>query len=282
VERHGFRPTTKVIAWSGDNPSSLIGVGLVKPGRIAISLGTSDTLFGFLPMPRVDPMGVGHVFGSPTGDFMSLICFKNGSLARERVRNAFRMDWEAFSRALRESKPGNGGGIMLPWFDPEITPTVLEPGARTYGVDLKSGPVNVRAVVEGQMLSTAIHSQWMGVKVDTIHATGGAAKNREILQVMANVHDAQVYQFEVGNSASLGAALRAYHADLLSEGRKLPWEEIVAGFTEPVAESRISPDPDVAPIYAELKKVYSACESHALRGGDDPMPLIEAFRKSHG
>jgi sugar (pentulose or hexulose) kinase len=132
------------------------------------------------------------------------------------------------------------------------------------------------------MLSMAVHSQWMGVKIETIHATGGAAKNRAILEVMANVHNAEVYQFEVGNSACLGAALRAYHADSVAEGRKIPWEEVVAGFTEPVLESRIAPDPDAALVYAELKKIYSACEAHALRGGDDPLPLIEAFRKAHG
>ena len=53
----------KVIAWSGDNPCSLIGVGLVREGRVAISLGTSDTIFGLMTEPRVDPSGTGHVFG---------------------------------------------------------------------------------------------------------------------------------------------------------------------------------------------------------------------------
>jgi len=282
VKRDGFPPDVKVIAWSGDNPCSLIGVGLVKPGRIAISLGTSDTLFGFMPVPRVDPAGVGHVFGSPTGDFMSLICFKNGSLARLRVRDAYGMDWDAFSQALHATKPGNCGAIMLPWFDAEITPTVLTPGVLRYALDPNDGPANVRAVVEAQMMSTAIHSQWMGVHVDTIHATGGAAKNRDILKVMADVHDADVYQFVVGNSACLGAALRAYHADLVSEGKKVSWEDVTAGFTEPVKESRISPDPKNVAMYNELKKVYSACEAHAIRGGDDPTPAIEAFRKTHG
>ena len=49
--------------------------------------------------------------------------------------------------------------------------------------------------------------------IDTIYATGGAAANRDILQVMADVFDADVYQLEIGNSAALGAALRAFHAD---------------------------------------------------------------------
>jgi xylulokinase len=280
-KRHGY-PPAKVVAWTGDNPSTLIGVGLVNQGKIAISLGTSDTLFGFMQKPRIDPEGVGHVFGSPTGDFMSLICFKNGSLARDRIRVEHGLDWESFSQALRGTKPGNAGAIMLPWFEPEITPTVLAPGVRRYALDPRDGPANVRAVVEAQMMSMAIHSQWMGVDVDTIHATGGASKNREILRVMADVHDADVYQFEVGNSAGLGAALRAYHADEIAENRKITWEEVVRDFTEPVPASRIQPVPERVALYAELKKVYVACESHALRGGEDPLPLIEAFRRRFG
>lgn len=281
VERHGFDPRTKVVAWSGDNPCSLIGVGLVKSGRIAISLGTSDTLFGFMPVPRVDPLGVGHVFGSPTGDYMCLICFKNGSLARERIRDKYRLDWEQFSEALRATKPGNSGRILLPWFDAEITPTVLDPGIRRYALDEADAAANVRAVIEAQMMSMSIHSQWMGVQVETIHATGGASKNRDMLKIMADVHGAHVYQLVVGNSAVLGAALRAYHADELAERRHPSWDEIAAGFVEPIRESRIAPDPANVAMYAELKKVYAACESHATRGGDDPTPLIEAFAKAH-
>ncbi len=70
-------------------PCSLVGVGLVREGRLAISLGTSDTVFGLMREPRVDRTGTGHVFGAPTGDYMGLTCFKNGSLARERIRDQF-------------------------------------------------------------------------------------------------------------------------------------------------------------------------------------------------
>src|SRR5262249_1383156 len=70
-QRYGL-PSARVIAWSGDNPCSLIGTGLVVEGRVAISLGTSDTIFGVMRTPRVDPSGTGHVFGSPTGEYMGL------------------------------------------------------------------------------------------------------------------------------------------------------------------------------------------------------------------
>jgi xylulokinase len=276
--RHGL-PAAKVVAWSGDNPCSLVGTGLVRTGRIAISLGTSDTVFGYMPEPRVDASGTGHVFGAPIGGFMGLTCFRNGSLARERVKDELGLDWEGFSAALRTTRPGNGGAVMLPWFESEITPAVLTPGVRTYGLAPDDGPARVRAVVEGQMIAMARHSKWMGVAVDTIHATGGASANRDLLQVMADVFGAQVFQFEVGNSACLGAALRAYHADVVDAGRAITWDEVIEGFAMPVAASRVPPRREFADLYAALGLVHDACEAHALRGGDDPAPRLEQFRQ---
>ena len=279
--RHGL-PAARVVAWSGDNPCSLVGVGLATEGEVAISLGTSDTLFGAMAAPRTDPSLMASVFGSPAGGYMALLCFKNGSLARERVRDAAQLDWAGFSRALRETPAGNGGRLMLPWFEAEITPNVLRPRAHRYGgLAEGDGPANVRAVVEAQMLSLAVHSRWMGVAVREIRATGGAAANPEILQVMADVHGAPVRRLKVGNSACLGAALRAYHADELAEGRKLPWSEITAGFVEP-EEPAIRPAPGRAALYDAMKQVYAACESHALGTGPDPAAALAAFRKGFG
>ena len=116
IERYGFSPRTRVLAWTGDNPSSLVGTGLVREGRVAISLGTSDTIFGAMAAPRVSRDGNGHVFGAPTGAFMGITVFRNGSLARERVRDMFGLDWDGFSRALEAAPKGNRGAVVLPWF----------------------------------------------------------------------------------------------------------------------------------------------------------------------
>ena len=67
-------------------------MGASSPGKLVISLGTSDTLFAAMPEPRTDPNGFGHVFGNPLGGFMSLICFLNGSLARERVKEDYGLE----------------------------------------------------------------------------------------------------------------------------------------------------------------------------------------------
>ena len=277
VERYGFSPKARIIAWSGDNPCSLVGVGLISEGKVCISLGTSDTYFGFMPQPLISEEGEGHVFGSPTGHYMSLICFLNGSLTREKIRRKFKLSWDGFSKTLGETEPGNGGKVLLPYFSPEITPKVPEPNVTRYWLDASDAKGNVRAVVEAQLASMAIHSKWMGVKTKSIYATGGASANREILQIMADVNNADVYQFEVGNSAALGAALRAAHADLKAAGDEMRWPEVVKGFTEPIKESRVRPNKASAKVYREFLKLYKACEDHALRGGPCPAGAREKF-----
>jgi xylulokinase len=279
-QRHGF-PPARVVSWSGDNPCSLIGTGLVREGRVAISLGTSDVSFGLMEEPRVDSTGTGHVFGAPTGAFMGLTVFKNGSLARERVRDAFGLSWAGFSHLLESTPAGNYGGIFLPWYEPEITPPVRMPGVHRYRLSEDNAPGHVRGVIEGQMMAIARHSSWMGVEVDTIYATGGASANRQILQVMADVFNARVFQLEIGNSAALGAALRAHHADAAAAGEALQWEKVIAGLVEPVASSRIEPRPAARAIYEELLPLHGACEAHALGRGPDPTEALRAFAARH-
>jgi xylulokinase len=252
-------PNAKVVVWSGDNPCSLIGLGLVRQGQMGVSLGTSDTIFGPMRAPRVDTGGTGHVFGSPTGEFMGITVFSNGSLARERVRDQYGLTWEQFSRVLETTAPGNNGALMLPWFVPEITPVVTLPGIRRQGLNEHDAAANVRAVVEAQMTALFVHSHWMGVLVDVIHATGGAAANRQILQVMADVFDAEVRRVEVGNAAALGAALRALHADRLDDGERLDWDHVIGGLEQPPPD-RIRPDRAHADTYLAHKLRYMEFE----------------------
>jgi xylulokinase len=259
MQRYGF-PAARVVAFTGDNPASLLGTGLVGGDRAGMSFGTSDTIFAPLAEPAFDPAGAGHAFGAPMGGFMSLVCCRNGGLARERVRDAYGLDWDGFARALRDTPAGNRGAMLLPWFEPEVTPEVRVPGVRRFDLDPADGPANVRALVEAQMLALAIHSRWTGVRPRALHATGGAAVNRGILQVMADVHDADVYRLAVGNAACLGAALSAYHADQVARGTPIDWEEIVADFAEPLKATRIRPVPEHVSLYREMAIRYAAFE----------------------
>jgi xylulokinase len=262
--RYGFR-AARVIAWTGDNPSSLIGLGLHSPGQLAISLGTSDTVFGPVAKPTHDPDGSGHVFGSPAGGYMALICFANGSLARERIRDAFGLDWSRFSAALRRTSAGNDGALMLPWFVPEITPHAEQAGVRRRHLDAGDAERNVRAVVEAQALSMRLHSRWIVDRPREIRATGGAAENDDLLQVIADVFDAEVVRLTTTHSAALGAALRAYHADCLASGHPISWADVVTGFTDPAPGDPIRPRAANVAVYRKLLSEYEGFERESLR-----------------
>ena len=110
------------------------------------------------------------------------------------------------------------------------------------------------------MMAMANHSRWMGVGVETIFATGGASANRDILQVMADVFGAPVHQLAVGNSACLGAALRAWHGDAQAEGRPIEWADVIKGFVTPRPDGPIRPMPEHVRIYGELKARYAELE----------------------
>ena len=248
----------RVITWTGDNPSSLVGLGLTSPGQLGISLGTSDTVFAPTASPHPDPNGAGHVFGSPTGGFMALTCFANGSLARERIRDAYCLDWDGFARHLSATPPGNDGGLMVPWFVTEITPKAERLGPHRRNLDPADVARNVRAAVEGQAMSMRRYSEWFAPEVKTIRATGGAAVNRAILQVIADVFDAEVVRIAPPNAASLGAALRAFHADLLADGQRLEWDEVVQGFADPIPAAGATPQSGAVAAYAALLPQYAA------------------------
>jgi len=258
VKKYGFAPNTQTLIWSGDNPNSVIGLGLIQEGMVAISLGTSDTYFGTMQTCQTDPRGEGHVFVSPTGDYMSLICFKNGSLAREAIAEQFGLNWDGFSQALQATPPGNNGKILLPYFEPEIVPNVLTPGVHRFDLDKNDAQGHCRAVVEAQMMSMRIHAEWMGVRPSAIYVTGGASVNTDILQIMADVQNCPVHQFEVTNSAALGAALRAAHGYLLASEPSTTWQDIIAEFAEPISGSEITPKNPT--VYNDLVKKYAECE----------------------
>ncbi|MCY3964001.1 MAG: FGGY-family carbohydrate kinase [Acidobacteria bacterium] len=255
VSRYSLPPDAQVIIGSGDNPCSLVGVGVREPGEAVLSLGTSDTYFCLLADVAVDPDANGHVFIAPSGHPMSLICFRNGSLAREAVRDRYGLDWAGFEDALRDTPPGNDGMMMLPWFEPEIVPRVASPGVVRLG-GLTDAPEqaarNCRAVVEGQFLSMRLNSEWMATRPSRILATGGGSRNRELLQIAADVLGCRVEGYEVSDGAALGAALRA-------TGRR-PYPLPPAG--KPGVSA--SPRPEAVAVYDRMLPRYAEAQRRAL------------------
>jgi xylulokinase len=258
-QRFGFSADCRILPGTGDNPSSLVGMGLIARGQIGISLGTSDVLFAYLAEPKTDPAGNSHVFGSPTGAYMALCVYKNGSLAREAVKRAYDLSWERFSELLKQGEPGNQGRMMLPYFDTEIIPRIQTPGVQRLGLKADDAAANVRAVVEAQMMSMRLHSAWMGETPAAISVTGGASNNSAILQVMADVFGVPVSRQETAAAAALGAAVRAQHGYLQGQGKTASWEALTAPHLK--ATLTLKPNDEAHGAYSHFAGLYAKAEA---------------------
>ncbi len=259
-QKYGFSEDVQVAVWTGDNPASLMGTGAWMPGTAVISLGTSDTFFAAAEKPLTDPHGYGHVFGNPSGGFMNLICFKNGSLARKKIKDDCGVDWDYFGKdAFEETPPGNNGNFMFPYFVPEITPLVINPAVKYFGSeDFRSGkfspPEIIRAVVESQFLSMKLHSKFIGIDFDTVRITGGGSNNPGICQTTANIFQTNVENISVPDSAALGGALIAANAI-----GKIPLENLSSKFSK--AEKIITPDEKTVEVYEDMLEKYASAEN---------------------
>ncbi len=257
VTKYGFKEKTPLLVGSGDNPNSLVGMGAIQPGTAVISLGTSDTCFAAMSEPRTDPNGYGHVFGNPAGGYMCLIAFKNGSLAREEVRQEFGLNWEQFAAGvLQRTEPGNHGNFMLYYYAPEITPRILEPVVERFGSPSfcqgSDADAAARAILESQAISMQLHSQWIGETPKRILVTGGASRNPAVLQVLADVFQADLAPLAVSNSAGLGAAMRA-----ANQMGGHAWESLFACFSQPDASRTARPRRELDAVYRPLREAFA-------------------------
>lgn len=265
-DTYGFSPDCLLVTFSGDNPCSMAGLMLQKPGELAISLGTSDTVFGSLSRPTPSATE-GHIFANPVDPrgYMALICYKNGSLTREHVRDEFGGgSWKSFEKAMAATKPGNNGLIGFYIKDPEITPPLMKTGI--YRFDAQGKPVSafpagadVRAVVEAQFVSMRLHGANVGLKPTKILATGGASANSSIIRIMSDVFGCPVYRGEQPNSAAAGAAYRALHGHRCERERRfVPFATALRG--APAFKKAASPDMAAHKVYSQMLGRYAELE----------------------
>ncbi len=102
VGKYGFSSDCVVAPFTGDNPSTILSLPL-RPSDAIVSLGTSTTL---LSIAEYKPDPSYHFMNHPTtaGLFMFMLCYKNGSLARERVRDTLNDAKFADSACVSSSK----------------------------------------------------------------------------------------------------------------------------------------------------------------------------------
>lgn len=256
AEELGLSPGIPVAAGGGDNAAAAVGTGIVAPGLVNSSVGTSGVLFahteGFTP----DPSGRLHAFcHAVPGAYhlMGVTLSAGGSLTW--WRDALGKDYDALVGAAEEVPPGAEGLLFLPYLSGERTPH-LDPNARGtfFGLTARHGiPHMTRALMEGVVFSLRDSLDIMrelGVPVEEIRATGGGARSPLWRQLQADVYGLPVRRTASDEGPAFGAALLAgVAAGVYGDVGEATG---VVGLREEVTE----PDPERSKIYGELYETY--------------------------
>lgn len=240
VSRYGFHKSCAVIPMTGDNPSTIIALPL-RAGDAIVSLGTSTTFLMSTPQYKPDPAY--HFMNHPTtaGLYMFMLCYKNGGLAREQIRDAVdktaaSKSWDIFNRIATSTPPlGQQDlsrdpmriGLFFP--RPEIVPNV-NAGTWRYTFEKSSKSLtavqpgdskwpepdaDARAILESQFLSLRLRSQALvtpqkspdGLSLPPqprrVYLVGGGSANPVFAEIAGQVLGGAegVYKLDIGGNA---------------------------------------------------------------------------------
>lgn len=213
----GLPATVKVAVGGGDNMMAAIGTGCVVPGRLAMSLGTSGTLFAYADTPVADPDGAWAAFCSSTGGWLPLICTMNCTVVTEQVASAFGFSTRDGDTHLQATPPGADGLVMLPFLNGERTPDLPLGKGVLAGLDTTNmTPAHLyRAAMEGATYSLKYGYDAFvraGMRFDRIVLTGGGSNSAQWRQLVADVFGLPVDVPTQPEGAAFGAALQALWA----------------------------------------------------------------------
>ena len=214
----GLVPGTPVIAGGGDQAAQAVGVGAVRPGIIALTLGTSGVVFATTESPLVEPEGRLHAFcHSVPGrwHFMGVMLSAAGSLQWYRDTLAPGLSFDELVREAENVPAGSEGLLFLPYLTGERTPHP-DPLARAGWIGLTvrhSRGHLTRSVLEGvafgiKDIFTLIQGAGLG-SIEQVRISGGGAKSALWRQVMADILGVELVTVNTAEGAAFGAALLA-------------------------------------------------------------------------
>ena len=283
VKTYGFSPLCKIDAGSGDNMYGAVGTGNIKPGLLTVSLGTSGTAFTILKKPYVDPSGEIACYCDSTGNYLPLLCVSNLSNGYNQLQKKYKISHEEFTRIIRQTKTGNQGRVLVPWYVGERTPDLplASPVYFGFGLDDFNKHTLCRAVLEGHVLNLYQGYKRMPVKAKQIRLTGGLSQSEAWRQAIADIFEAETIPV-LGEGAALGAAVHAAWVWGKEAGIKLSLEELTSSFVVLDHKGRKSPDPASAPIYRLQKRLYQAL-TQRIRGqeGENPFELQHQLKSKY-
>ncbi len=198
-------------------------------------------------------------------------------------------DWNVFNEKVLAAAPE--GNLVLKWVVPEITPPVrpgqylFRPnGARVDALGSDKAEFErllCRGLIEGQMQRLRHHAAALGLEAsERIVATGGAAANPVVLQIMANVFGVKVFvSTRNTHSAALGGCYRALHTYQRTRGAYYSFESATAhldadeedesGGDAHCTSLQLAATPDMelhAAVYEPQARLYTDCISQVIDG----------------
>ncbi len=199
---------------TGDNMAAALGVAL-RPGQVAISIGTSGTVYTVSNAPVTDPKGYVAGFADATGRYLPLVCTLNGMRVIDAFARLLRVDLTTFDELALAGEPGAGGLVLLPYLDGERTPNLPDASGTIAGLRPDVTPEQVaRAAVEGVVcgLLDALEALRVGgVKVRPADGTlllGGGARLRSVQRVLADLTRCSIV-VPRGEPVATGACVQA-------------------------------------------------------------------------
>jgi xylulokinase len=205
-----------VVGGGGDQAAAAVGTGAVKPGIVSVSLGTSGVVFTCIDKPHYDAAGAAHTFCHANGGWHAMGVMLNcgGALRWYRDTLAGGEGYDALSSEASQIDPGAGGLTFLPYLAGERFPH-NDPFATACiaGMSLGHRRAHVsRAVFEGisfGLLDCLNLLRSLGAEATEIRITGGGAKSRFWVQMLADVFDAPCTTLMVDQGPAFGAAMLA-------------------------------------------------------------------------
>jgi xylulokinase len=213
----GLAAGTPVAAGAGDQGAGAVGMGILAPGSVSATIGTSGVVFAATDSPVKDRLGRLHTFCHAAPGRWHVMGVTNGAgLSLRYFRDTFAPgnSYEELTARAAEVPAGSDGLMWAPYLFGERTPH-LDPEARAAFVGITASHTQghfIRAILEGVAFSlrdTFTLFQELGVPVKAIRLGGGGARGPLWRQIQADVYGHPVELLEAEEGGAFGAALLA-------------------------------------------------------------------------
>lgn len=213
----GLQAGIPVVGGGGDQAASAVGNGVVEPGFVSCTLGTSGVVFAHMEQVAYDPSGRVHTFCHAVPGKWHVMGVTQGaglSLQWFRRELAPGVEYGELMEEAAEAPAGSQGLYWLPYLMGERTPH-LDAGARGGWMGLTARHQRadlIRALVEGVCYSQRDCLdiiEELGVGVESVRASGGGAKSPFWRQVLADILGKKTVTLETQEGSAYGAALLA-------------------------------------------------------------------------